>query len=132
MLAVILPHRAKDLPIFSTTKNDGKAGEKLVFRRYKIRQTPADGWTDIWDQLHEQLIHVNFINTKTIMSDVQPTLVILVVWSMRVLIAYIIFKWLRKKLYPWYKLKDRNDRPKIKRLKLGRDGDYLGSLGQSR
>lgn len=131
-VAVILPHRAKDLPILSTTKNDGKAGEKLVFRRYKIRQTPADGWTDIWDQLHEQLIHVNFINTKTIMSDVQPTLVILVVWSMRVLIAYIIFKWLRKKLYPWYKLKDRNDRPKIKRLKLGRDGDYLGSLGQSR
>lgn len=131
-VAVILPHQAKDLPVSSTRKIDEKDGEKLVFRRYKVRQMPADGWTDIWDQLHEQLIHVNFINTKSILGDIQPTLAILVVWSMRVLIAYVIFKWLRKKLYPWYKLRDRNDRPKIKRLKLGRDGDYLGSLGQSR
>ncbi|MCO5611399.1 hypothetical protein L7F22_069333 [Adiantum nelumboides] len=132
-VAVILPHRARDLQASLATPTDGKANDnKLVFRRYNIRQMPADGWNDIWDQLHQQLIHVNVINTKTIFSDIEPTLVIFVVWSMRVLLASVIFNWLRKKLYPWYKLRDPNDRPKIKRLKLGRDGDYLGSLGQSR
>ncbi|KAH7295716.1 hypothetical protein KP509_27G062000 [Ceratopteris richardii] len=131
-VAVILPHRLKDLEYTSTTPSNGQTSDKLVFRRYKIKPMPADGWNDIWEKLHQQLIHVNVINSKSILSDMEPTLVIFVVWSMRVLLAAFIFNWLHKKLYPLYKLKDPNDRPKVKRLKLGSDVDLLGSLGQSR
>lgn len=132
-VAVILPHIVEDDQFTSTREKSDKASEKLIFKRHKIEKMPADGWNDIWGQLHQQLVHVDFINTKTILAEIQPTLIILVVWSMRVLIAYVIYKWLNKMLYPLYKLRDPNERPKIKRLKLGGlDDEYLGSLGQSR
>ena len=129
LFVVILPHVIEDTQL-STTLN--KTGYNLVFKRHKIEKMPLDAWSDVWKELHQQLVDVNFINNKSIIAEIQPTFIILVVWSMRVFLAYIIYKWLKKLLYPIYKLRDPNDRPKIKRLNLGLSDDNLGSLGQSR
>lgn len=131
-VAVILPYTSDDDPIIGEEQIKMKSG-KIVFKRHKVKQMPADSWNDIWHQLHQQLIHVDFINTRNIAAQIHPTLVTLVVWGMRVALVALIYLWLDSKLYPFYKLRDPNDRPKIKRLKLsGVDGDNLGSLGQSR
>jgi hypothetical protein len=126
---VILPHVIEDTQLSATLD---KPAYNIVYKRHKVEKMPIDGWTDVWKELHEQLVDINFINTKSIIGEIQPTFIILVVWAMRVLLAYVIYKWIKNLLYPIYKLRDPNDRPKIKRLNLGLSDDSLGSLGQSR
>lgn len=107
--------------------------KKIVFKRHVVDQMPADGWNDIWRQLHTQLVHVNVVHPNSLPMQIYPTLEVTLVWGMRLLLATTIYKFLDSWLYPIYKMKNPEDRPIIRRPKLSNiENSELGALGQSR
>ena len=107
--------------------------EDLVFKRHLVDQMPADGWNDVWKQLHAQVSHVEFVHPRSLPMQMYPTFATAVVWGMRLILAATVYKVLDNWLYPIYKMKDPNDRPVTRRPKLSNmDNAELGALGQSR
>lgn len=107
--------------------------EELVFKRHLVDQLPADGWNDVWKQLHAQVAHVEVVHPRSLANQMYPTFATAVVWGMRLILAATVYKVLDNWLYPIYKMKNPNDRPVTRRPKLSNmDNAELGALGQSR
>lgn len=146
--AVVLPYYKEDEPLTvqlessevpSTIeealqkKEFPRADEReIVYRRHPVEQMPADGWGEAWTKLHKQLYHVEIRQPNSLPAQLYPTMETAVVWGMRVALALLCYKWIDKKLYPWYKLPNPENRPVFRRPKLSVDNLELGSLGQSR
>ncbi|KAL2608746.1 hypothetical protein R1flu_027319 [Riccia fluitans] len=115
-------------------KQEGFFGKdrEIVYRRHPVDQMPADGWGEIWTKLHTQLYHVEIRQPNSLPAQLYPTMETAVVWGMRVALAFVCYRWIDKKLLPWYRLPDPEDRPVVRRPKLSIDNLELGSLGQSR
>ncbi|CAM6071688.1 unnamed protein product [Sphagnum tenellum] len=106
---------------------------KIVFKRHIVENVPADGWNDVWKQLHTQLVNVEVHNLSSLPVQLYPTFATALVWGMRLVLAVTVFRWLDGWLYPIYKMKNPNDRPVSLRPKLSNDMNAeLGALGQSR
>ncbi|BBN18797.1 hypothetical protein MPTK1_8g05580 [Marchantia polymorpha subsp. ruderalis] len=147
-VAVVLPYYKEDEPLTvqlessevpSTIeealqkKEFPRADEReIVYRRHPVEQMPADGWGEAWTKLHKQLYHVEIRQPNSLPAQLYPTMETAVVWGMRVALALLCYKWIDKKLYPWYKLPNPENRPVFRRPKLSVDNLELGSLGQSR
>lgn len=107
--------------------------DQLVFKRHLVDQMPADGWNDVWKQLHSQISHVEIVHPRSLPNQMYPTFATAVVWGMRLILAVTVYKVLDRWLYPIYKMKDPNDRPITRRPKLSNNEfAELGALGQSR
>lgn len=107
--------------------------DRLVFKRHLVDPMPADGWNDVWKQLHKQISHVEIVQPRSLPMQMYPTFETAVVWGMRLILAATVYKVLDRWLYPIYKMKDPEDRPVRNRPKL-RNNEFgeLGALGQSR
>ncbi|KAG6545655.1 hypothetical protein Mapa_012840 [Marchantia paleacea] len=105
---------------------------EIVYKRHPVEQMPADGWGEAWTKLHKQLYHVEIRQPNSLPAQLYPTMETAVVWGMRVALALLCYKWIDRKLYPWYKLPNPENRPVVRRPKLSVDNLELGSLGQSR
>lgn len=107
--------------------------EELLFKRHLVDPMPADGWNDVWKQLHAQISHVEIVHPRSLANQMYPTFATAVVWGMRLILAATVYRVLDDWLYPIYKMKDPNDRPITRRPKLSSmDNTELGALGQSR
>lgn len=107
--------------------------ENFVFKRHLVDNMPADGWNDMWKKLHTQVSHVEVVHPRSLPMQMYPTFETAVVWGMRLVLAAAVFKFVDGWMYPFYKMKDPNDRPVSRRPKLSNfDNAELGALGQSR
>ncbi|CAM6085693.1 unnamed protein product [Calypogeia fissa] len=138
-VAVVLPYYKEDETVIieqgqndQQVPNDTKQRE-VIYKRHQVSQMPADAWGDVWPKLHQQVEHVEVKQPNSIPALLYPTLETTVVWGMRLALAVYLYRWIDKKLYPFYKLPNPQDRPVIRRPKLSTSGNMeLGSLGQSR
>jgi len=106
---------------------------QLIFKRHLVDQMPADGLNDMWKQLHTQVANVEFVNPNSLPMQLYPTFEVAIVWGMRLILAASVYKVLDSRLYPFYKMKNPNDRPVTRRPKLSNtENAELGALGQSR
>lgn len=76
---------------------DGKQGPKsdnyndMIFRRHVVDKMPIDGWNDVWNNLHEQLVNVDVVNVNAVHAEIYSTLTTVMVWSMRLALSIAIF-----------------------------------------
>ncbi|KAJ7555184.1 hypothetical protein O6H91_05G025400 [Diphasiastrum complanatum] len=143
-VAVILPYyKDKEQTSEEGSKNvqtdkqvpgdPAKSSERdIIFKRHVVQRMPVDNWTDIWRRLHQQLLNVEISNSNSLPRQIYPTFETTAVWGMRLLLAVVIFLWVDKKLSPFYRIRNPDDRWQRKRPKLDTVNMELGSLGQSR
>ena len=127
--AVILPYYKDG----KTEEESGNSNRKIVFRRHIVDQMPIDGWNDVWQKLHQQLVNVDVINVDTVPAEVYSTIATAVVWSMRFVLSVGLYLWIDNMARPIYSKLipcDLGTPPKKAREPLKRRA--LGSLGKSR
>ncbi|KAH9307402.1 hypothetical protein KI387_035313 [Taxus chinensis] len=103
-VAVVLPYYKDGKTKADRTENSVKDSEReIVFRRHIVKQMPIDGWTDIWKKLHQQLIHVEVVNTSSVPNQIFPTFALAVLWAMRFGLAFFLYisvkTFMRKLIY---------------------------------
>ena len=128
-LAVILPY-------YKDEKKEGSINSErdIIFRRHIVDQMPIDCWNDVWQKLHQQLIHVDVINVNSVPSEVYSSVATAVIWSMRFALSIALYLWIDNWARPIYaKLIpcDLGVPEKKTRIPLKRRA-ALGSLGKSR
>lgn len=119
---------------------DGKRGEShqsssrdIVFRRHIVDRMPIDGWNDIWQKLHKQLINVDVINVESVPAEVYSTIATAVIWSMRFALSIAIYLWIDSMARPIYsKLIPGDLGAPAKKPRQPIKRRALGSLGKSR
>ncbi|XP_073003729.1 probable inactive ATP-dependent zinc metalloprotease FTSHI 4, chloroplastic [Typha latifolia] len=114
-------------------KEPENPNREIVFRRHIVDRMPIDGWNEIWNKLHEQLINVDVINVDSVPAEVYSTVATAVVWSMRLALSVAIYLWVDSVTRPIYSKLipcDLGAPEKKARQPLKRRA--LGSLGKSR
>lgn len=127
--AVILPYY-KDGKIEDA---NGNSNREIVFRRHIVDRMPIDGWNDVWQKLHQQLVNVDVINVDSVPAEVYSTIATAAVWSMRFALSVGLYLWIDNMARPIYaKLIpcDLGTPPKKEREPMKQQA--LGSLGKSR
>ncbi|KAF6167180.1 hypothetical protein GIB67_029818 [Kingdonia uniflora] len=134
-ISVILPYYKNEL----LETSEGKPKGEVVYRRHIVDRMPIDGWNDVWEKLHQQLVNVDVINVDTVPAEFYSTIAIAVVWSMRFALSIGLYLWIDSMARPIYaKLIpcDLGTPPAKARKPLKRRGlrslGALGSLGKSR
>ncbi|XP_078434949.1 AAA-type ATPase family protein [Wolffia australiana] len=123
------------LPYYKDEKKKGTidSSRDIVFRRHVVDRMPIDAWNDVWQKLHQQLIHVDVINVNSVPAEVYSTVATAVIWSMRFALSVALYLWIDNWARPIYaKLIpcDLGAPEKKARMPLRRRA--LGSLGKSR
>lgn len=94
---------------------------------------PIDGWTDVWQKLHQQIINVDVFNVDTVPAEVYSTIATAVIWSMRFALSIGIYLWIDRMARPIYaKLIPCDLGAPTKQARLPLKRNALGSLGKSR
>lgn len=128
-ISVILPYYKDG----SKREGSGNSNKEIVFRRHIVDRMPIDGWNDIWNKLHQQLVNVDVINVDSVPAEVYSTIATAVVWSMRLALSIGIYLWVDSVTRPIYSKLIPCDlgkpTPKVRQPLKRR---ALGSLGKSR
>lgn len=128
-ISVILPYY-KDGKMGET---DGKSNRGIVYRRHIVDRMPIDGWNDIWQKLHQQLINVDVINVDSVPAEVYSTIATAVIWSMRFALSVGLYLWIDNMARPIYsKLIPCDLGTPRKKAREPIKRQALGSLGKSR
>ncbi|XP_020246313.1 probable inactive ATP-dependent zinc metalloprotease FTSHI 4, chloroplastic [Asparagus officinalis] len=128
-VSVILPYYKDE----KMGEANGSSNKEIVYRRHIVDRMPIDGWNDVWQKLHQQLVNVDVINVDSVPAEVYSTIATAVVWSMRFALAVGLYLWIDKMARPIYSKLipcDLGTPPKKTREPLKRRA--LGSLGKSR
>uniref|UniRef100_A0A1D1ZKD4 ATP-dependent zinc metalloprotease FtsH n=2 Tax=Anthurium amnicola TaxID=1678845 RepID=A0A1D1ZKD4_9ARAE len=123
------------LPYYKDGKNEGSArsSSEVVFRRHIVDRMPIDCWNDVWQKLHQQLIHVDVINVNAVPAEVYSTIATSVIWSMRFALSVALYLWIDNLTRPIYaKLIPCDLGVPEKKARLPIKRSALGSLGKSR
>ncbi|CAA6660360.1 unnamed protein product [Spirodela intermedia] len=123
------------LPYYKDETKEGSvgSGREIIFRRHIVDRMPIDCWNDVWQKLHQQLIHVDVINVNSVPAEVYSTIATAVIWSMRFAISIALYLWIDNWARPIYSklipcdlgVPEKKARTPLKRR-------ALGSLGKSR
>ncbi|KAJ6853424.1 putative inactive ATP-dependent zinc metalloprotease FTSHI 4, chloroplastic [Iris pallida] len=128
-ISVILPYY-KDGKMGET---HGKSNREIVYRRHIVDRMPIDGWNDIWQKLHQQLINVDVINVDSVPAEVYSTIATAVIWSMRFALSVGLYLWIDNMARPIYsKLIPCDLGTPTKKARQPIKRHALGSLGKSR
>ncbi|KAL3528052.1 hypothetical protein ACH5RR_012708 [Cinchona calisaya] len=124
------------LPYYKDGKKEGSVGDvnnKIVFRRHVVDRMPMDCWNDVWQKLHQQLVHVDVLNVNTVRGEVYSTVATAVVWSMRLALSVVLYLWIDNIMRPIYsKLIPCDLGAPTKKTRQPLKRRALGSLGKSR
>lgn len=128
--AVILPYYKDE----KRGEEIGNSNREIVYRRHIVDRMPIDGWNDIWNKLHQQLVNVDVINVDAVPAEVYSTIATAVVWSMRLALSIAIYMWVDSVMKPIYSKLIPCDlgKPTEKKVRLPLEHRALGSLGRSR
>ncbi|XP_010912626.1 probable inactive ATP-dependent zinc metalloprotease FTSHI 4, chloroplastic [Elaeis guineensis] len=128
-ISVILPYYKDG----RKEEGSGNSNREIVFRRHIVDRMPIDGWNDIWNKLHQQIINVDVINVDSVPAEIYSTIATAVIWSMRFALSIAIYLWVDSVTRPIYSKLIPCDlgkpAPKVRQPLKRR---ALGSLGQSR
>ncbi|GKV21674.1 hypothetical protein SLEP1_g31630 [Rubroshorea leprosula] len=126
------------LPYYKDGKIDGTEGnlkKEIIFRRHVVDQMPIDSWNDVWQKLHQQIVHVDVLNVDTVPAEIYSTIATAVIWSMRLALSVGFYLWIDNMMRPIYARLipcDLGTPNKKSRPPLKRRAQRLGSLGKSR
>ncbi|KAG1331210.1 ATP-dependent zinc metalloprotease FtsH [Cocos nucifera] len=128
-ISVILPYYKDG----RKEEESGNSNREIVFRRHIVDRMPIDGWNDIWNKLHRQIINVDVINVDSVPAEIYSTIATAVVWSMRLALSIAVYLWVDSVTRPIYSKLIPCDlgkpAPKVRQPLKRR---ALGSLGKSR
>ncbi|OMO57147.1 hypothetical protein CCACVL1_25957 [Corchorus capsularis] len=128
-VSVILPYY-KDKKIDGTREN---SKNEIIFRRHVVDRMPIDCWNDVWKKLHQQIVNVDVLNVDTVPAEVYSTVVVAVIWSMRLALSIALYLWIDNMMRPIYaKLIPCDLGAPRKTIKKPLKRNALGSLGKSR
>ncbi|CAN1169430.1 Probable inactive ATP-dependent zinc metalloprotease FTSHI 4, chloroplastic [Linum perenne] len=94
---------------------------------------PVDCWNDVWKKLHQQVVNVDIRHANIVHEEFYASVVIVVIWSIRLAIAIALYSWVDSKMRPIYaKLISRDMGKPAKVVSQPRKRQALGSLGKNR
>ncbi|CAN0877425.1 Probable inactive ATP-dependent zinc metalloprotease FTSHI 4, chloroplastic [Linum grandiflorum] len=123
------------IPYNKDGENEGEKqdSEKIVFRRHMVDRMPVDCWNDVWQKLHQQVVNVEVRHANVVHDGVYTSVVIGVIWSIRLAIAVALYFWIDGKMRPIYaKVISRDMGKPTKAISKPLKRQALGSLGKSR
>ncbi|CAN1288028.1 Probable inactive ATP-dependent zinc metalloprotease FTSHI 4, chloroplastic [Linum perenne] len=127
-VSVILPYN-KD----GETEGQNQDPKNIVFRRHTVNFMPVDCWNDVWKKLHQQVVNVDIRHANIVHEEFYASVVIVVIWSIRLAIAIALYSWVDSKMRPIYaKLISRDMGKPAKVVSQPRKRQALGSLGKNR
>ncbi|KAM0939954.1 putative AAA+ ATPase domain, ATPase, AAA-type, core, peptidase M41, AAA ATPase, AAA+ lid [Dioscorea sansibarensis] len=128
-ISVILPYYKDEKGALA----NGNSNKEIIFRRHIVNRMPIDGWTDVWQKLHQQIINVDVFNVDTVPAEVYSTIATAVIWSMRFALSIGLYLWIDRMARPIYaKLIPCDLGTPTKQARLPLKRNALGSLGKSR
>ncbi|XP_037491287.1 probable inactive ATP-dependent zinc metalloprotease FTSHI 4, chloroplastic [Jatropha curcas] len=124
------------LPYYKDGKMEGAKGnskKEIIFRRHVVDRMPIDGWNDVWQKLHQQIVNVDVLNVDTVPAEVYSTVATAVIWSMRLALSVALYIWIDNMMRPIYARLIPCDMGKPSQtIQQPLKRRALGSLGKSR